>query len=423
MRRRVWWQIILMDAKYAIFSGMGQSLLPRGWDTKQPKNVHDADLYPSATEPVVDREGPTEMVFCIIAYKAARFLVEYPGFEAMMLMHHLGRMNDPNAPGAAQAEHFKQTLRLLTADLLDAIERYSDPSAGPLHAMAIGFKDHVVEKFNVIIDPLYAQQQWGDEALSAQDSAFKVTVDATETNNKHHEESKDNGFEWFTLMHFQPDLFIYMCAQLCLRTEGQAVERAWVQVQKTFDHHPELFDTTVRSYSLLAQYLLKAWKRREQVLVARSGGRLPEVPDYIAKLRRVMPQEPESRHDSSASDASPMELVSGGGGGGSSSSSDNNNYHKNNHSNYNDAMGLTTSGPAAGGGSGVPPPPMMVKSPPRMVPGVPAGPEVAVDALFGGYLDMGALDWEMWSNMNPTAATGNPAQAFGNFGMGPGAEW
>jgi hypothetical protein len=379
MRRRVWWQIIMMDAKYAIFSGMGQSLLPRGWDTKQPKNVNDADLFPSATEPVYDRDGPTEMIFCIIGYKAARFMVEYPGFEAMMLMHQLGNTNNPNAPGAAQVEQFKQTLRVLTADLVEAIDKYCDPSAGPLHEMAMGMKSHILEKMNQILKPPSEKPEWTTEVRTPQDNAFMIAVDATCHNIEHYNETKDKGFLWFSLNHFQPDLFVYLCGQLCLRTEGHLVEKAWEQVQKTFDYHPELYDTSVRTYNLLGQYILKAWRRREQVLIARTG-QVPETPDYIIKMRRTMPQE-DSRNDSISTgiDTSPTTLMN--------------------------ANALIS-------------PSQLTKSPPRV-----QTTELTMDGLLGsgGYLDMASLDWDMWSNINPTAT--NAGQAFGTFGMGSGRDW
>ena len=42
MRRRLWWQIIMLDSKYAILSGLSHTLLPRGWDTREPKNISAA---------------------------------------------------------------------------------------------------------------------------------------------------------------------------------------------------------------------------------------------------------------------------------------------------------------------------------------------------------------------------------------------
>lgn len=76
MRRLLWWQITVLDAKYAMMTGLNPSLLPRIWDTKEPKNLHDVDMFPSATEPVQNCDGLTELVIVVIINKVARFLVE-----------------------------------------------------------------------------------------------------------------------------------------------------------------------------------------------------------------------------------------------------------------------------------------------------------------------------------------------------------
>jgi hypothetical protein len=102
--------------------------------------------------------------------------------------------------------------------------------------------------------------------------------------------SKDQGFAWFSLLHFQLDIFMYMAGQLCHRTEGTLVERAWKQVAVVYSHHTELFDVTNKNYAALAVFILKAWKKREQVIFGRIG-QLPEVPFYIEKLRACMPNE------------------------------------------------------------------------------------------------------------------------------------
>jgi len=84
MRRRIWWQIILIDAVHALMSGLGQSLLPHSWDTKRPNNIHDADLYPAMTS-LQPRDGPTDMIYCLVSYEMAKMMVDTPNLEAVIL--------------------------------------------------------------------------------------------------------------------------------------------------------------------------------------------------------------------------------------------------------------------------------------------------------------------------------------------------
>jgi hypothetical protein len=63
MRRRIWWQILLQDAS---FTGMDQMAFPRTFDTKQPQNFNDVDIFPGSTRPIKPRDRPTEMGFILI---------------------------------------------------------------------------------------------------------------------------------------------------------------------------------------------------------------------------------------------------------------------------------------------------------------------------------------------------------------------
>lgn len=91
MRRRVWWQIILIDTVYALMSGLGQSLLPRSWDTKRPTNIHDADLYPNMTT-LQPRNGPTDMIYCLVGYEVAQMIIDTPNLEAVVLGNEVSRL-------------------------------------------------------------------------------------------------------------------------------------------------------------------------------------------------------------------------------------------------------------------------------------------------------------------------------------------
>jgi hypothetical protein len=91
MRRRIWWQIILIDAVYAVMSGLGHSLIPRSWDTKPPHNIHDADLYPTMTT-LQPRDGPTDMIYCLVCYEIAKMMMDTPNLEAVVLGNEVSNL-------------------------------------------------------------------------------------------------------------------------------------------------------------------------------------------------------------------------------------------------------------------------------------------------------------------------------------------
>jgi len=362
MRRRVWWQIIMVDAKYAMFSGLSHSLLPRNWDTKPPKNVNDADIYPSATERFQDRDGPTEMIFCLLTYKFAKFMVDNPGLEQMIIAPQTAdTLDTPGALSEEQMEKHRHTCEILGKELIDMLDRWCDPTAGPVHEMAIAMRKFIVDKMQELITPARLQKEFGTEVRNSKDNAFKIAVATLEHNEQNYLSSKDKGFIWFSLLHFQLDIFLYMTGQLCQRTEGNLVERAWRQVEVVFTFHPELFDFSNRTCTTVAIFVLKAWRRREETIFNRTGHH-PEMPFYVEKLRASMPNDDYKTEPTPPNPYTPARLA--------------------------DAQDADTTG---------------------------------FDQFLGGLLDVPQLDWDMFSGV-PANNGGMPS--FGMYGLGgPPPEW
>jgi hypothetical protein len=73
MRRRLWWQIVLIDARASEVSGAGPALLTYTWNTKIPFNFNDSDLFPDMRTPPPERPGLTEMSYFRIRCEVADF--------------------------------------------------------------------------------------------------------------------------------------------------------------------------------------------------------------------------------------------------------------------------------------------------------------------------------------------------------------
>ena len=367
MRRRLWWQIIMVDAKYAMLSGLSHSVLPRNWDTKPPKNVNDADIHPSATEPFQDRDGPSEMIFCLMTYKFAQFLVQTPSLEAIILATELDAGSHPGGPSESQIMEYRQTVEALGNELIEMLDRWCDPAAGPIHSMTVDMRAHLIKKITELITPPKMQPEWGGEIRTIQDNAFRVAIGTLEHNESSYLSAKDNGFLWFSLVHFQLDIFMYLAGQLCHRMEGGLVDRAWRQVEVVYTFHQELLDVSNKTYSTLAIFILKAWRKREQFLLNQTG-QYPDTPFYIEKLRASMPSD-DGEYNGQPTPPNPYT-------------------------------------------------PTILRSRP------PSGTDPILDQFLGGYLDVSALEWDMFGSMPMNMNGGQPSMPTFGFGMGPGGnEW
>ena len=65
MRRRLFYQLLPLDGGASQMSGTGISMMPDAWDTQQPLNLDDNQIWPGMTEFPEERKGATELIFCL----------------------------------------------------------------------------------------------------------------------------------------------------------------------------------------------------------------------------------------------------------------------------------------------------------------------------------------------------------------------
>ncbi|KAI1375319.1 fungal-specific transcription factor domain-containing protein [Hypoxylon crocopeplum] len=65
MRRRLWWQLIVLDIRASEDRGTTTIVARDSYDTALPLNLDDADFGPSTSGPLVEKQGPTDMTFSL----------------------------------------------------------------------------------------------------------------------------------------------------------------------------------------------------------------------------------------------------------------------------------------------------------------------------------------------------------------------
>ncbi|KAI8622861.1 hypothetical protein F5Y19DRAFT_468955 [Xylariaceae sp. FL1651] len=285
MRRRIWWQIILIDAVYALMSGLGQSLLPRSWDTKPPQNINDADLYPTMTT-LQARDGPTDMIYCLVCYEMGKMMIDTPNLEAVILGNETDASETAPPEGIEKA---RRRIHELDQSLQNILDNYCDPSMGPIHELAAEMRPMLTTKLRELVCPAKDQPEWGTEIHGPKDNLFKIAVASGENDlSLYHTTQAQGPFLWFMLTHFQIEMLIYMAGQLSERTTGKLVERAWAVIEEHYEFHEELFALSSKTHLALAILVVRGWKARE-TLLRETTGSTPTTPGYIVKLQGLVP--------------------------------------------------------------------------------------------------------------------------------------
>lgn len=312
MRRRVWWALILQDAKVALMSGLGHAYLATGWwDTKEPANIDDSDLVESATEPIQSNEGPTEMIFCLLCYRLTRFIVSFPGMGCHEINLLIDRVRYPENHIINDPQLQLATSRIaeLQRSLKEVIEHYCDISAGSLHQFALMSTNHILGKIKILLGDPSDAPEWMKEKMSIPDTMFAFLLEDLDHELKFHDNAVPTGFLWHVKSHFLCDIFpIFILSQLCFRTVGPLVDRAWEITGRAYHYHPELLDMS-EDYSVrTGQIALRAWRHREAAMTALIGLK-PDAPKFIQQIQKLLPWDRSATNSDSGSPSRYMKSV------------------------------------------------------------------------------------------------------------------
>ena len=285
IRRRVCWQIVLLDSRCAQLSGTGISVTAHLWDTRLPANINDSDLSPEMREMPFEHNGVTEMVFCLIRYEFGNFLRggnTWGGFDGAWQ-----KLSSDNIPLGEKDNIIDQ----LGSYLENKFSRYCDPLI-PLHTFSISLIRAAILKLRFVA---HHPQQYPDKGASMsqreRDIVFATGLKMIEYDTFGQSMPSLKRFLWHVNVHFQFDAFVFVLSELRHRTSGPLIDRAWQRVQEVYDNHPELITKTPNElYVAIGNLTLKAWKSREEGL-ARQLQRSTDVPTFISSLRSQRPTE------------------------------------------------------------------------------------------------------------------------------------
>ncbi|KAJ6157419.1 hypothetical protein N7470_005011 [Penicillium chermesinum] len=133
IRRRVWFQLVILDATSAQSCGVASSPMLPTSDSRPPANVNDSDLDPLMKQPPSEKDGVTDMMFCLARSEFGKWLRRWSAADG----------SDPsNSPWASLASSSMssrgkdEAVKELESLLEEKYLKYCDPSI-PLHSVTI----------------------------------------------------------------------------------------------------------------------------------------------------------------------------------------------------------------------------------------------------------------------------------------------
>lgn len=256
MRRRLWWQVVVLDVRSAEDFGTDPSIGEYTYDVQLPLNINDSQLDPSDTEFPEPHEGVSELTFCLIRYEianAARRLAYIP----------------PTGPCLIRAQKFsledkEQMLRELQDRLENIYLKHCD-SAGPLFWVAATVARLVLSKMSLII---YGFHQTGTVDTLPQhikDRLFIASIEIMEYSQLLQTEATTKKWGWLFHTYTQWHAMAYILREVCVRPHSPGVERGWLAVDNVFSSWGDVVKVSKGGplWTPMRRLMLKARRKRQ----------------------------------------------------------------------------------------------------------------------------------------------------------------
>ncbi|KAL2063739.1 hypothetical protein VTL71DRAFT_5544 [Oculimacula yallundae] len=227
MRRRLWWQICVLDTRASEDQGSDPSITEFSYDTKFPLSIDDDDLDPAATEPPIEREGVSEMTFCLIRY------------EICNLTRKLTYIPPGDVPCKVSGQMLtieqKEGLVKECADYLE--EKYLKycEDAGPLYWVAATVARLIIAKMSLMIyHPLTLPGKPSSLSDDIKDRLFVSSIEIIEYSRILETEATTKKWGWLFHTYIQWHAVAFILGELCIRPNSAVVERAWRAIELVF---------------------------------------------------------------------------------------------------------------------------------------------------------------------------------------------
>ena len=265
LRRRLWWQTCTLDVRASEDHGCDPSIIEQSFDTKFPLNINDADISPSTTVTPTEHEGATEMTFDLIRYSVSttvrRLSYAPPGPGPCRIVSASATLEDK--------EH-------LIEELHQYIEkkflRHLDTSI-PLHWVGATVARLIMAKMWLVVHhPLQRSDAGAGLPQGTKDRLFITSVEVIEFSRLLESEKATLKWGWLFRTYVQWHALAFVLSQLCCRTEGPDVDKAWMVIEGVFDDWSGAVSSNQRGmmWKPLRKLMVRARQARQRALERRA---------------------------------------------------------------------------------------------------------------------------------------------------------
>lgn len=263
LRRRLWWYICVLDGHSSKYQEHEANLHQFFSDTKVPLNINDADLQPDMIEPPPEREGCTDMTFCLIRCEAINTAT-----TTKLIAPDLQRGPSRAGVDSRSASMGVEERRAIVEEFVERVThkylRHCNPSE-PVLLMSYMVIKLIFARFWLLVyrpqpgpnsksnlspgkgpSPASTDKSRGTTPSEAEepkvsidpetrDKLFSMSVEVLELSTAILTHPKLVRWAWYAKTYIQWHAIGYVLAEICCRPPSAECDRAWAAVMGVYD--------------------------------------------------------------------------------------------------------------------------------------------------------------------------------------------
>ncbi|CAG8908389.1 unnamed protein product [Penicillium egyptiacum] len=254
LRRRLWWQICIIDSRSSEYHCNEPIVQHFASDTKPPLHVNDVDLSPDMVEPPAERWGhATDMTLSLVRCEAIQ-----TGWKLGLINQNRPRQPDSsNAPIADGSEEPAKKCRVLIQNLEASFRSKYLPicdSSVPFQLLSSAVARIILARFWLTTQYSIASSESQADVKKNKSSLFPKAPDSTgQLENNMRDELFRNSIEilevsgmlltnkdvmkwsWNSTTYIQWGAMAFVLSELCARSHSPECDRAWNCVTTVYD--------------------------------------------------------------------------------------------------------------------------------------------------------------------------------------------
>lgn len=228
MRRRVWWQICILDVRTAENHGSDQDVAQQDFDTKLPLNIDDEALVPGCSKIPVPPCGITEMSLPLMRYE---------------IISVIWQLRSPPKPssivhGAEYSLSVVREIDRITDDCRKRLEhqflKYCDMNV-PVHWLIATVARMMLAKMWINVYHRYQLAEVRSiHKEHGRDRIFSMSLEIIDSCLLLERESSTQQWKWAFRNHVPWQALTFILSELCVRDQCETTDRAWTMVRSAF---------------------------------------------------------------------------------------------------------------------------------------------------------------------------------------------